>query len=184
MSSTTTTPAAVRRPTLPPGRGPRRWGHPALGAVVAAAIGMPAAAGGAGVGIRHVQKTGMTVESVTGLAVLIIGLSLLAFAGMVLWRAAGGWRRLWLLPAAVLGLLATWSMTLAVMFTNVPRTALGPLTPASRGLTYRACPTPPARRGPGGTRASVARAMWHLLCPATDALLIRPPRVPCHRGRQ
>ena len=118
------------------GWGRPRFHRPVLSALIAALAGILAAAFGAGIGIRHLQKTGLSAESITGLALLIIGLALLGFAGVGSWRAISGWRRLWLAPATLLTLIVIWSITLAVMYTNVPRTALESVTPAYRGLAY------------------------------------------------
>lgn len=97
---------------------------------------MFATAVGGGLGVRHLIKTGLTRTSVLGLALLVIGLILLAYAVTVFWRATHGWRRLWLLPAAIVALVVVWSVALGVMFAYAPRNALGAVTPAVRGLVY------------------------------------------------
>jgi uncharacterized protein len=78
----------------------------------------------------------LSLESAAGLALLGIGLALLALAAVAGWRALRGWWRACLVPAGVLCLLVVGSLALAVMFTHVPRTALGSVTPADRGLPY------------------------------------------------
>jgi pimeloyl-ACP methyl ester carboxylesterase len=103
---------------------------------VATLVGVPATATGAGIGVRHVQKEGLTVESAAGLMLLVAGTALLGYAVVVFWRATRGWRRLWLVPASVLSLLVMWPVAVAVMLTNAPSTPLGSATPADRGLSY------------------------------------------------
>jgi pimeloyl-ACP methyl ester carboxylesterase len=100
-------------------------------------VGVFATAVGAGIGIRHLTKTGLTITSVLGLALLTLGLALLAFAGLVAWRALHRWDRLWLLPVALLALLVIWPVAEGAMLGLSPRASLGPVTPAARGLTYR-----------------------------------------------
>jgi len=134
--STTAPPPVVPRP-LPVGWGPWRLQHPTLSAAFAALVGVVATAVGAGIGIRHLTKTGLTATSVLGLALLVLGLALLAFAGVVAWRALHGWDRLWLLPVALLALLVIWPVVEGTMLGLAPRAGLGSVTPAARGLTYR-----------------------------------------------
>ena len=79
-----------------------RWlWRPVPSGAVAALVGVFATAVGAGIGVRHLTKTGLTAGSVLGLALLVLGLALLAFAGVVAWRALHRWQRLWLLPIAL-----------------------------------------------------------------------------------
>lgn len=105
-------------------------------AVIAGVFGTVATGFGAGLGIRHLQKTGMTVESLLGLVLLVAGLALLGFAMVTAWRSFRSWWRLGLLPAGAVCLTVAMSLALAVMFTFVPRTQLGSTTPADRGLAY------------------------------------------------
>ncbi len=98
---------------------------------------MAAAAAGAGIGIRHLQKTGLTLPTVTGLTLLAIGLVLLGYAAVVAWKTLHGWWRLGLVPVAVVVLVMVASAAVAVMYAVVPPTALGPGTPADEGLDYR-----------------------------------------------
>jgi dienelactone hydrolase len=124
-------------PGEPPiGRGPGR-SHPWSAVVVAGLLGMAAAAAGAGIGIRHLQKTGLTPETAIGLVLLLAGLMLLGYAATVAWKALRGWWRLVLVPAAVVVLQLVFTGALAVMYTVVPPTALGAGTPADEGLAYR-----------------------------------------------
>jgi pimeloyl-ACP methyl ester carboxylesterase len=127
-------PAQRSEPAAGAGR-PRRRG-PAPSALVAAGAGVLAAAAGAGLGVRHLQKTGLSLPTVVGLALLAAGLALLVLAGVMLWRAARGWRRLWLLPGALAAVVAMWAIAFAVMVTVVPPTALSAETPAARGMSF------------------------------------------------
>jgi fermentation-respiration switch protein FrsA (DUF1100 family) len=104
--------------------------------VIAGVLSTLATGFGAGLGIRHLQKTGVAVESVLGLVLLVAGLALLGFATVTIWRVLRSWWRLVLLPAAVFCLAVVISLALAAMFTFVPRTELGSTTPADRGLAY------------------------------------------------
>src|SRR5438128_2130651 len=110
--------------------------RPMLVAVAAAVVAMLATSFGGGLGIRYVAKTGLTATSVFGLTLLVVGLALAGFAGVAAWRATHRWNRLWLAPMAVVWLVVTWAVALAVMFSYSPRTTLGSVTPADRGLTY------------------------------------------------
>jgi pimeloyl-ACP methyl ester carboxylesterase len=111
--------------------------HSRWAAALALGVGMAATAFGAGIGIRHLQQTGLTLETVTGLVVLAIGLALLGYAAVKAWRATHGWWRLTLVPAVVVVGQVVLSSAVAVMYTVVPPTALGTGTPADEGLDYR-----------------------------------------------
>lgn len=133
--TTTVRPPALRKP-LPVGWGRRRLPYPRTAAGIAALVGLLTAPLGAGIGIRHLTKTGLTGTSVLGLAVLLSGLLLLSFAGSVAWRATRRWQRLWLLPIALVALLVMWPVMEGTMLAYAPRTDLGSATPADRGMTY------------------------------------------------
>lgn len=122
---------------LPVGRGPVRLQHPRLAAVVALGVGMAAAAAGGGIGIRHLQKAGLTVQTAVGLTLLVLGLVLLGYAATVAWKAIHGWWRLTLVPVALVVLVVVFSAALGVMYAVVPPTALGAGTPADVGLDSR-----------------------------------------------
>ncbi len=128
-------PPVVTRPPRA-GRRPRRLRHPLPSAAIAAAAGILATAVGAGIGVRHVTATGLTATGVLGLALLAFGLTLLSFAGVVAWRALHRWKRLGLLPIALVSLLVVWPVAEGTMLGLAPRNGLGPATPAARGLTY------------------------------------------------
>ncbi len=126
----------TQRSRLPAGVSRRGRQRSAVSAIVAAVVGILAAGVGAGLGVRHLQKTGLSGMTVVGLALLATGLVLLVFAGVVLWRVARGWRRLWLLPVAIAGIVAAWAVAFAVMVTVVPPTALSAETPGARGMSF------------------------------------------------
>ena len=118
-----------------PGR--PRLRHPAALSVGAAAVGVLAAAFGAGVGLRYGVKTGLTLTSVAGFVLLAMGLALLVFAWRLAWPRLRGWRRLLLVPISLLALVLLASVMLATMYGVVaPRNQLGSATPADRGLVY------------------------------------------------
>ena len=108
-----------------------------MDATAALVVGMAAAAAGAGIGIRHLLKTGLTCETVSGLTVFAGGLILLGYAATASWRSLHRWFRLVLLPVAVVVLQLTASAAVAVMYAVSPQTALGTGTPAEVGLEYR-----------------------------------------------
>ncbi|HEY6746782.1 MAG TPA: alpha/beta hydrolase, partial [Mycobacteriales bacterium] len=132
---TTAPPPVVHKP-LPVGWGPRRLQHPKLSAAAAGVVGVFATAVGAGIGIRHAMKAGLTATTVLGLALLFCGLALLTFAGVGAWRALHRWQRLWLLPITLVSLLVIWPVAEGTMLGLTPGTTLDSVTPADRGLAY------------------------------------------------
>ncbi len=133
--STTAPPSVVHR-VIPIGWGPHWLQHPKVAAVIAFVVGVFATAMGAGIGIRHLTTTGLTGTSMLGLALLLAGLALLGFAGVVAWRATHRWHRLWFIPIVVMALLVMWSVATGTMLAYAPRTSLGSATPADRGLAF------------------------------------------------
>jgi pimeloyl-ACP methyl ester carboxylesterase len=111
-----------------------RTSRPWRGALLAL-VGLFCAAGGAGLGIRHLQKTGFSVITVVGLLLLAAGLALLGVGCSALWRAGSVRQRLWFAPGTVAALAVGWSVTFAVMATVVPPTATVSDTPEAHGLT-------------------------------------------------
>jgi pimeloyl-ACP methyl ester carboxylesterase len=110
--------------------------RPAGGAAYVAA-GLLATAVGAGIGLPHAAKTGLSVATVAGLALLLVGLVLCGLGVRSVLR--GMRRRYWILLVPlilVVGYVVVWSLGLAVAVNTVPRTALGERTPASLGLRY------------------------------------------------
>ncbi len=132
----TASPPPVAHQVIPIGWGPHRLQHPTLAAVIAFVVGVFATAMGAGIGIRHLTTTGLTVISVLGLVLLLAGLVLLGFAGVVAWRATHRWHRLWFIPIVVMALAVMWSVATGTMLAYAPRTSLGAATPADRGLAF------------------------------------------------
>jgi pimeloyl-ACP methyl ester carboxylesterase len=120
-----------------PRRGGRRSPLPdgtAAGLLVAV-LGLLATATGAGLGIRHLQKAGLSPTAVLGLGLMVVGVALLALAVAAFWRSVHGWRRLWLVPAGLVALPVTYAVVLAVSLTVVPPTEHpAGRTPAAYGL--------------------------------------------------
>ena len=131
----TTAPPPAREP-LSVGWGQRRLQHPKLAAAIAAVVGVFVTALGAGIAIRYLTTTGLTWTSVLGLLLLVAGLALLGFAGVIAWRSTHRWRRLWFIPIVVVALLVMFSVAQGAMLAYAPRNSLGSATPADRGLTY------------------------------------------------
>jgi pimeloyl-ACP methyl ester carboxylesterase len=116
---------------LAPPRSLRR----SLTAVALAAVALPV---GIGIGGPYLVKTGISVPTAAGLLVLFGGLLLFGGGLAGLFRSSS--RRL-RVPACAAGvvvvLLLCWTLGQALAATNVPRTEVGPRTPAALGLDYR-----------------------------------------------
>lgn len=107
-------------------------------ATLALLIGTWTTIAGLGITVGHVWKIGMTGSSVTGLASLASGLTLLGLGTVMILRGAGWWRRLLTVSMLVLSLPYVFApLTIAVFMTHVPPTILGGTTPADRGFPYR-----------------------------------------------
>ena len=104
--------------------------------MVAFVVSVITTAVGAGLGIRHVTKAGLTGLAVLGLFLLVVGLVALAAAAVSAWRGLHRWQRLWLAPIALVTLLVIWPVTEGTMLALAPRNSLGSVTPADRGLRY------------------------------------------------
>jgi uncharacterized protein len=111
--------------------------HPVALGFAALVAGVVVTAVGAGVGLRHLQKVGLSPNTVVGLALLVVGLVLLAYAAGAAWHGLRRWWRLVLVPAGLGVLMVVSSIALGVMASVVPPTALGPSTPADHGMDYR-----------------------------------------------
>ncbi|HEU5271998.1 MAG TPA: alpha/beta fold hydrolase [Jatrophihabitans sp.] len=133
--TTTAPPIVIDRPP----HGPARWwlAHARFAAAVALVLGVVVTALGAGIGIRRLTKTGLTWTALIGLLMLVAGLSLLAYAWRVFWRATHRWQRLWFVPVVLVALLTMSSIAQGGMLAYAPRNSLGSTTPAVEGLTYR-----------------------------------------------
>jgi pimeloyl-ACP methyl ester carboxylesterase len=92
---------------------------------------------GLGLGPRHLQKTGVGIVALVGLALLVLGVVLLGSAMRRGWRALHHWSRLWLLPGAAVVLVVVASVALAFLYAVTPRPSLGSATPLSIGSAYR-----------------------------------------------
>ncbi len=101
--------------------------------VVALAVAATCAGFGAGLGVRHLQKVGLTFAAVIGLLLLVAGLVLLTLAVRRLWRSGRG-GRVTLIPASFVALVLAWSAAVAAMVAFVPPTELGRSTPADVGI--------------------------------------------------
>lgn len=114
-----------------------RRASPVRRGALAAAAGLLFLPAGIGIGPPHLAKAGAHPLTVAGLLALAGGLVLVVAGGATLVRAS----RPWLRPLVGLGHLllaglAALTLGQAVAATNVPRTDVGPTTPADRGLTY------------------------------------------------
>ena len=98
--------------------------------------GATALGAGAGLGIRHAQKTGATAMSIVGLTVLVLGGVLLVRGLTRVWRSLPRWYRLLTVPLRVALILPASSVGLAVAYTQVPPTELGTGSPADHGLAF------------------------------------------------
>lgn len=108
-----------------------------LRAAVAFATGLVVTPAGIGVGAAHLVKGGSWPGMVTGLLILLSGVTLLMAGSVALVLGARGWRRApTALVVGALGLLLVTPTWPAFYATNVPRPALGPRTPADFGLPY------------------------------------------------
>jgi fermentation-respiration switch protein FrsA (DUF1100 family) len=133
---TTAAPDRVAHRPPPPGWGPTRVAHPKLAAAIAAVVGVPVTAFGAGIGIRYLMKTGLSWPSVVGTATLLAGLALLVYGWVVFWRRSRRWQRLWFIPATFVAVLSMFSVAQGTMLACSPHNDLGTTTPAANGLTF------------------------------------------------
>jgi uncharacterized protein len=126
----------IHRTSSSAGRPARSDGYPKAAAWTAFVLGVVATPVGAGLGIRHLTKAGLTGTALLGLELLVIGVWLIGFAVGRAWRGLHRWQRLWLIPVALLTLLVLWPVAEGTMLGVAPRNSLGSITPADRGLTY------------------------------------------------
>lgn len=86
----------------------------------------------------HLVKRGWSETSITGLASIAAGLTLVVLGAVLVLEGVRGWRRLLALPfAAVLYFYVMSPLAVAVYVTNVPPTPVTGRTPAAKGLAYR-----------------------------------------------
>jgi dienelactone hydrolase len=144
----------------------RRSGRTGRG-VTALVLGTVGTVTGAGVAGAHLAKAGLDAAAVLAAIVLATGLVVLVWGAVALVRAVPGWWRLLAIPAAwVLLEFVLFPLTVAVYATNVPPGPLGPGTPASYGLAYRAV----AFGTPDGVRLSG----WYIPARNGAAVLVLP----------
>lgn len=112
-------------------------------AAVTIGVGLAGTIVGAGIGVMHVAKAGVSVVAGAGLVALVAGLVLAGVGTVLAVRSVRGWWRLLAIPVAlVVAQLLVLPATVAVYATNVPPTTLGARTPADSGfdvvdVTYR-----------------------------------------------
>jgi uncharacterized protein len=132
---TTTAQPPAQQPMLS-SRKPSHVRGSRVAAAVVAAVGVVLTSIGGGVCLRFLTKTGMSGTAALSGLVLIFGLASLALAGVFWWRKAQRWQRLWFFPGVLVALLVMWSLAQGAMLAYAPRTGLGAVTPADRGLAY------------------------------------------------
>lgn len=141
---------------------PRRW----VRALTALGCGLVGATAGAGLGLPHVAKAGLTLPTVLGLAALLAGLALIVVGAVILLHGVGTVRRLIVVPVVVLVTgLTMWTFSPVIAATNVPPTSVGDATPADRGLTYRDVSFE--------TEDGVRLAAWYIPSATGAALVLR-----------
>ncbi|MGD9704265.1 MAG: alpha/beta hydrolase [Acidimicrobiia bacterium] len=100
-------------------------------------LALVATAAGVGIGLPHVVKTGLSIRAAAGLAALVAGLLLLVAGAVRLWARLRSWRRLLVIPVALVMLVFVLApLSIAIAATNVPRTSIGSRTPADLGMAY------------------------------------------------
>jgi alpha-beta hydrolase superfamily lysophospholipase len=101
-------------------------------------IGTWATIAGLGITAGHIWKMGLHWSDAIGVASLLSGLILLTMGTASVVRGIPGWRRLLVIPTAVIAIFYVFApVTIAVYMTHVPPTMLGGNTPADRGFAYR-----------------------------------------------
>ena len=101
--------------------------------------GLVATAIGVGIAPPHLTKTGVGLVALAGVLSLLGGVVLAVSSATTLVRSTRSrWRRLLVIPALLaLAFVVVFALSQAVAATNVPRTAVGSVTPGDRGLPYR-----------------------------------------------
>jgi uncharacterized protein len=114
----------------------RRAGRVGRGAAVLA-MGIAGIIAGAGIGSAYASSVGMSVITIAGAIALMTGLASAIAAGVILTRCLRGWRRLVVIPAAVvLVVFFVYPLTMAVNATNRPASPLAAGDPSDHGLRY------------------------------------------------
>lgn len=102
------------------------------------AVGVVALSIGVAIGVPHLVKGGGLPLTVAGLVTLAGGLVLSTSGAVTLVGMTPRWLRVVSAPSlAVAAIVVLYTLGQAVAFTNVPRTEIGHVTPADRGLAYR-----------------------------------------------
>jgi uncharacterized protein len=110
-------------------RGPRAGLWSLLG------VGVVGVVAGAGMGLPHAVRTGVTATSVAGVVTLGAGIAVVALTGTALVRRLRRWWRLLALPAVASGaVLVVAPLAMALLITQVPPLELGDDRPADHGL--------------------------------------------------
>lgn len=105
-------------------------------AVAAFVVGSIVLAAGIGFGLPRLTS-GAAVGAIAGIISIVAGLVLTGYAGTALVLRVRGWWRILVVPMLVaFALVAVASVGQAVAATSVPRSAIGPSTPARWGLAY------------------------------------------------
>jgi dienelactone hydrolase len=107
------------------------------GAIAAVGLGLVLTAAAGAIVVRYVGAGQVGARAVGGLVAALAGLALLVSGTTRLLAPVRPWRRLLAIPVA-LGLVHAVAVpvVVAVVATNVPRSELGPDTPATDGLAY------------------------------------------------
>ena len=115
----------------------RRVGRPASAwtSVVTGSAGIVV---GLGIGLPHATRTGVSVQTVAGIAALAAGALLTLTGTSALVRRLPRWWRLLALPAAAaITVFALFPLTFALTVTNTPGTAVEDERPSDHGIDYR-----------------------------------------------
>lgn len=128
----------TKAPAARPDREPRQpRTRVRLLAAVQGVVGLLLTGGGAGLGLRHLSKSGLSAVTVLGLVLLALGLVLVGRSVRTLWRAGRGWRLLWLVPAVPAAFVLLLSVGIAVAATVVPPTPVEQAAPSIGGVQLR-----------------------------------------------
>jgi fermentation-respiration switch protein FrsA (DUF1100 family) len=111
---------------------------PRLGATIAIIYGIIGLAVGIVFGFNFFTNDGVSWRVIAGLSDLLAGLVLIVLGGVKLLTGTSHIWRLITIPALIIAIaLATWTITPAVLATNVPSIPLGKATPQDFGLTVQ-----------------------------------------------
>jgi dienelactone hydrolase len=115
-----------------------RRGSGRLAGALGYLLGVVGVSVGIGIGVMHLLKSGPLSSTVAGLVCLVTGGVLLLTGAYHLVRRVRGWLRpVAVVAAAVTAFVLVFPSWQALYATDVPRPALGAVTPADVGLAYR-----------------------------------------------